>query len=112
MVADVVAQKRVRVDGKFFRLGGQKFFIKGVAYGPFAPNSDNEPFASREQTERDFRQLIELGANLIRVYNTPPRWFLDLAGAQGLRVFIDILWNKKRCFLDSDKAKESARAAI
>ena len=105
-------QKRVHVDGKFFRLGEQKFFVKGVGYGPFAPNSDNEPFASRAQTESDFKQIVELGANVLRVYNTPPRWFLDLASKYGLRVFIDILWNKERCFLDSEKAREFARAAI
>ncbi|MDB6031921.1 MAG: glycosyl transferase family 2 [Verrucomicrobiales bacterium] len=112
MVADAVAQKRVRVDGKFFRLGEQKFFIKGVAYGPFAPNSEKEPFASRAQTESDFKQMVELGANLLRVYNTPPRWFLDLASLHGLRIFIDILWNKERCFLDSEKAREFARGAV
>ena len=28
--------RRVRVDGKFFRLNGQKWYIKGFSYGPFA----------------------------------------------------------------------------
>lgn len=112
MVADVVAQKRVRVDGKFFRLGEGKFFVKGVSYGPFAPSSENNYFASPEQTARDFDQIVELGGNLIRVYHTPPRWFLDMASAHGLRVFVDILWNKERCFLDSDTAKEAARKIV
>src|SRR3712207_6636648 len=31
---------RVRRDGKFFRLGSEKFYVKGVTYGPFAPNSE------------------------------------------------------------------------
>ena len=29
--------RRVRVDGRFFRLGPDKFWLKGVTYGPFAP---------------------------------------------------------------------------
>src|SRR5690606_15435852 len=33
-----VSAMRATVDGKFFRLGGRKFPIKGVTYGPFAPN--------------------------------------------------------------------------
>ena len=33
---------RVTVDGKFFRLGGRKFYPKGVTYGPFAPNASGE----------------------------------------------------------------------
>src|SRR5262245_24959758 len=49
----------VRVDGKFFRLNGKKFHVKGLTYGPFAPNEQNEMFASREQTAGDFAQIRE-----------------------------------------------------
>ena len=31
------ATNRVRRDGKFFRLGNEKFYVKGVTYGPFEP---------------------------------------------------------------------------
>ena len=51
--------ERVRVDGKFFRAGESKFYVKGVTYGPFAPNANGESFASIEQTVRDFRQITE-----------------------------------------------------
>ncbi len=37
------------IDGKFFRLGKEKFFVKGLAYGPFAPNAAGEPFPSRSK---------------------------------------------------------------
>ena len=56
---------RVSVDGKFFRLGKAKFFVKGVAYGPFAPNSAGQPWASADQTTRDFALIRELGANVV-----------------------------------------------
>ena len=70
---------RVTVDGKFFRLGAKKFFLKGVTYGPFAPDDQGSTFGSREQAVRDFSLICELGANVLRVYYPPPRWFLDLA---------------------------------
>src|SRR5689334_20375225 len=77
---------RVRVDGKFFRLGEQKFYVKGATYGPFAPGPEGNHYASREQTARDFAHLRELGANVARVYYVPPGWVLDLAQEHGLRL--------------------------
>jgi len=96
------------VDGKFFRAGDKKFFIKGITYGPFAANDEGEPFPSREQTRRDFEQLIDLGANVLRLYYVPPRWFLDLAAEYGLRLFIDIPWPRHLCFLDSEALQQEA----
>ncbi|HEY5479847.1 MAG TPA: glycoside hydrolase family 2 TIM barrel-domain containing protein, partial [Verrucomicrobiae bacterium] len=103
---------RVSVDGKFFRLGEEKFYAKGVAYGPFAPNAAGQPFASPEQTVRDFAQIRELGANVIRVYHVPARWFLDLAAEYKLKVLIDIPWNKHLCFLDSPAQRAQACEAV
>ncbi len=112
MAASVSSLVRVTVDGKFFRLGDRKFWPKGVSYGPFAPNGDGDNFATREQTAHDFAQIRELNANLVRVYHVPPRWFLDLASEHGLRVLVDIPWNKHLCFLDSWKRRAEARDAI
>ncbi len=104
--------ERVSVDGKFFRLGARKFHVKGITYGPFAPNADGELFASPEQTARDLKQLLELGANLLRVYHVPPRWFLDLAAQEGLKVLIDIPWAKHLCFADTGQSQREARQAV
>src|SRR3954447_822106 len=79
---------RVRRDGKFFRLGEQKFYVKGVTYGPFAPDANGEYFASPALTRKDFEQILDLGANCIRIYYIPPKWFLDLAQEMGLKVFL------------------------
>jgi O-antigen biosynthesis protein len=103
---------RVSVDGKFFRLGEKKFCAKGLAYGPFAPNSAGQPFASPEQTASDFAQIRELGANLIRVYHVPAKWFLDLAAEHKLKVLIDIPWNQHLCFLDSPAQRGEACEAV
>ncbi|TAL01170.1 MAG: glycosyltransferase [Verrucomicrobia bacterium] len=105
-------RSRVRVDGKFFRRGEGKFYPKGVAYGPFAPNGDGEPLPSREQSARDFTLIRELGANLVRVYDVPPRWLLDLAKKHGLLVLVDIPWDKHLCFLDDKLRRDSTREFV
>jgi GT2 family glycosyltransferase len=103
---------RVSVDGKFFRLGKAKFFVKGVAYGPFAPNSAGQPWASVDQTTQDFARIHELGANVVRVYYVPPKWILDLAQQHGIKLLVDIPWNKHLCFLDDPAEREAARDAV
>jgi len=104
--------RRVWVDGKFFRVGARKFHVKGVTYGPFAPQADGETFASPEQTRRDLEQIRDLSANLVRVYYVPPRWFLDLAAQFELKVLIDVPWPKHLCFLESYDVQQQAREAV
>jgi glycosyltransferase involved in cell wall biosynthesis len=103
---------RVRTDGKGFRLGEAKFHPKGVTYGPFAPDLNGDRFASPERTRRDFELVQQLGANLLRVYHVPPRWFLDLAEEFHLKLLVDIPWPKHLCFLDDPRPQEDARAAV
>jgi glycosyltransferase involved in cell wall biosynthesis len=103
---------RVRVDGKFFRLGEHKFFLKGVAYGPFAARDDGECLPAPDQTARDFIQIRDLGANVVRIYTTPPRWLLDLALEHGLKLLVDIPWSKNRCFLDTPSVWQEARETL
>ncbi|MCX6927732.1 MAG: glycosyltransferase, partial [Verrucomicrobia bacterium] len=54
----------------------------------------------------------ELGANLIRVYHVPAKWFLDLAAEHNLKVLVDIPWNKHLCFLDSRARRAEACEAV
>ncbi len=102
---------RVVVDGKFFRLGDKKFYVKGIAYGPLPPNAQGQLFASPEQTAADLNQIRDLGANVVRIYNVPPRWFLDMALDRELRLLVDIPWNKHLSF-DSAQRREEARETI
>lgn len=112
-MADAASQsQRVKVDGKFFRLGGRKFFVKGVTYGPFAPNADGEMFPAAAQVRRDLAQIQSLGANVLRVYYVPPRWFLDLLAEHELKVLVDIPWAKHLCFLDSPALQAEARQRV
>lgn len=96
------------MDGKFLRLGARKFIVKGVTYGPFAPNARGEYFPEAERALEDFKLVRELGANVLRVYYAPPGWFLDLAEQQGLKIVVDVPWNKHVCFLDSSAARLEA----
>lgn len=105
------SRPRIVVDGKGFRLGGEKFHVKGVAYGPLAPDAHGSCFASPQQTTLDFAQILELGANLLRVYHVPPRWFLDLAEERRLKVLVDVPWNRHLCF-DSESRRVEARDAV
>jgi glycosyltransferase involved in cell wall biosynthesis len=103
---------RVRRDGKFFRLGDEKFYVKGVTYGPFAPDSNGQHFATRAQTRKDFEQIQELGGNCIRIYYVPPNWFLELAREMGIKVFLDVCWPKNLAFVDDPEVAEQGRKAV
>lgn len=103
---------RVRRDGKFFRLGVEKFYVKGVTYGPFELDRMGHPLPSREQVEQDFRQMTALGANCVRIYHIPPKWFLDLAEISGLKVFLDVAWPKNISFDANPEVIHESRAAV
>jgi O-antigen biosynthesis protein len=103
---------RVRRDGKFFRLGDDKFFVKGVTYGPFEKNSLNEFYPEPDQVRADFKQIIDLGANCVRVYWKPNLWFLDIAQDVGLKVFVDVPWPKNLTFIGNSAVMDEARTAV
>lgn len=112
MAQPISNRPRVTVDGKFFRRGAEKFFVKGVTYGPFAPNAQGEPFASPEKTAQDFALIRELGANLLRIYNLPPRWFLDLAAQNDLLLLVDVPWFSPHSDINPAKARDAVRHAV
>lgn len=115
MSKGTLSKHSVQVDGRFFRTGQGKLYLRGVAYGPFPPNENGEPIGAPDQVQRDFAQIRELGANLLRTYFVPPKWFLDMAAEYELRLLIDVPWNQTVCFLDRPEEKrkslDAARAA-
>ncbi len=102
------ASGRIRPVGKFFFEGEQKFFLKGVTYGPFKPDAEGHYLGRPEQVARDLAQMREVGLNVMRIYHTPPIWFLDQCAAARMRVLVTLPWEKHVEFL----RKKSARAAI
>ena len=112
MIESSLNSGRVVVDGKFFRVDSKKFHVKGVTYGPFSPDATGQTFGAAERVVEDFKQLRELGANLLRVYYVPPRWFLDLAAGHGLKLLIDVPWPKHLCFFENYEIQQQAGAAV
>jgi GT2 family glycosyltransferase len=108
----VISANRVWVDGKFLREGKRKFYVKGFCYGPFAENSRGENLPEREQMVNDLNHMRSLGANTVRLYSVPSRDVLDQIYELGMRVFVDVPWEKHRCFFEDWTAKESARHQI
>jgi hypothetical protein len=98
----------VRAVAKFFFEGDRKFFLKGVTYGPFKPDTEGHYLGTPEQLQRDLAQMRELGLNVVRIYHVPPLWFLDACAAAGMRVLITLPWAKHVEFL----CKRADRAAI
>src|SRR5436853_7205854 len=77
---------RPRVEGKFLRVAGRRFWIRGVTYGTFRPNARGELFPDPGQVRRDMAQMRAAGVNTLRTYMAPPLWLLDLAAEHGLWV--------------------------
>ena len=70
---------KIVTDGKFLRAGDERFLVKGVAYGTFAPDAEGSQFPAIRQIAEDFRQMAALGVNTVRVYTPPRRDLLDEA---------------------------------
>jgi GT2 family glycosyltransferase len=94
------AAARVRVDGKFFRAGAEKFHPCGVTYGPFRPRADGSEYHDAATVERDFAQMVAHGINAVRTYTVPPRWLLNLARDYGLGVLVGLPWEQHITLLD------------
>ena len=47
---------RIAADGKFLRLGADRFLVKGVTYGTFAPDAQGCQFPSPQRVAEDFRR--------------------------------------------------------
>jgi len=91
---------RPEVRGKFLYLGEEKFFVRGVTYGAFAPNSSGEQFPEPEDVAKDFSLMRAAGINAFLTYTVPPVWLLDQAQEHGLRGIIVTPWMGYVCFLE------------
>ena len=89
-----------RIDGKFLAAGGRRFFVKGIAYGTFAPGADGAQFPEPAQIATDFGLAAATGLNTVRTYTVPTLPLLDAAAQHGLRVIAGIPWAQHVAFLD------------
>lgn len=103
---------RIRSWGRFFFAAEEKFFIRGVTYGPFPDNRNAEPLPEPEQAAHDFELMLETGINTVRVYDVPPHWFVDLANRMGIYLMAGIPWPQHLCFLDQYEVTEAIKKAV
>jgi cellulose synthase/poly-beta-1,6-N-acetylglucosamine synthase-like glycosyltransferase len=103
---------RLSARGKYIYQNGQKFFARGVSYGPFAPDSRGESYPEPDRVAADFALMSELGANLVRTYLTPPPWMFDLAAKYGLRLMAGFYWPQHLAFLDSPEMMRDIRNTV
>src|SRR5215475_9350952 len=106
------ASARIATDGKFLRLGDERWLVKGVTYGTFAPDVDGYQFPAPHQIADDFRLMSSLGLNAVRTYTTPRRDLLDEAAARGLHVMVGLPWSQHVAFLDDRKLRRQIRQEL
>ena len=97
------------VSGKFLHVGDDRYLIKGVAYGTFAPDAAGYQFPASEQVAADFELMSQFGFNTVRTYTVPGRDVLDEAARHELRVFAGVPWSQHVAFLDDAKLTRAIR---
>src|SRR4030095_812632 len=103
---------KIALRGRFFYHHEEKFFLKGVTYGPFSPTAGGVPFPEPANAEAGVALMTELVVNCFRTFTPPPKWLLDLAASYGLRVIIGIPWAQHISFLDSSRTQAEIRNSI
>ena len=91
---------RLTVGGKFLFAGEEKFYVRGVTYGPFGPDGSPTEYGDSARVAGDFARIRASGFNALRVYSVPPPWLLEAAAAHGLRVLVGLPWEQHVAFLD------------
>ena len=107
-----VSPGRVGAVAKFFFEGTEKFYVKGVTYGPFRPDAEGHYLGTPAQLDWDLAQMREIGLNVLRIYHAPPLWFLDRCAAAGMRVLITLPWAKHIEFLRERKGREAIAESV
>src|SRR5687768_7717142 len=100
------------VSGKFLRANGQRFLIRGVSYGTFAPNAEGYLFPDPTRAARDLEAIAELEANTVRTYTVPPIALMHEAARCGLRVIVGVPWMQHIAFLDRRSDRQNIRRSI
>src|SRR3712207_3782295 len=104
------------VDGKFLRVAGARFYVRGVTYGTFAETGLGL-FPRREQVKEDFAAMTAVGINTVRTYTVPGPEIFDLAQEMGLKLLVGVWWDDPR-YLDPvdrgswKKMEADARGAV
>ncbi len=102
---------RPQIHGRSIVLGSEKLHVRGVTYGTFR-STGGCSFPAPDQVRADFEAMVDAGVNTIRTYLPPPRWLLNLAEAQGLKVMVGLAWEQHVTFLDDAGRADSIAARV
>jgi len=86
--------------------------VKGVTYGPFKPDVEENYLGRPEQVDVDLALMRKVGLNVVRIYHAPPRWFLDRCAAAGIRVLVTLPWAKHIEFLRERSIRKQIAEAV
>ena len=103
---------RATAAGKFLQLGPERFWVKGVSYGTFAPDADGHHFPPPARIAEDFALMRRVGVNTVRTYTVPDQRFLDLAQQHGLRIMVGVPWADHVAFLDDRRLSRAIRRDV
>ncbi len=93
------------IDGRFFRSGDQRVFLKTVTYGPF-------PAWWKEDHLSQLKQIKASGFNAIRMYERPQPALLDAAADVGLYVWVTLPWGWGTDFIQRRRFLSEARIRL
>lgn len=82
----VEPNQRITTDGKFFRVGNERVFLRMATFGPFPPG------VLDAACQPQFRRMATCGLHGVRLFEMPSRQLLDAALACGLHVFAGLDW--------------------
>ena len=85
-LAPATPDGRFEARGKFLYVGGRKVYLRGVTYGTFRPDPNDDEYPEVATVEQDFAVMAANGVNVVRTYTPPPEWLLDAAAQCGLHV--------------------------
>lgn len=113
-IASTAAFGRLRARGKFLfdRAGQTKVEVRGVTYGPFAPDEHGCEYGTPARVRADFAAMRANEFNAVRVYTVPPTWLLDEAAEAGLHVMVGLPWEQHVTFLDRRRQRRDILARL
>ncbi len=103
---------RPTARGKFIFVGDEKYYVRGVTYGPLRAGSGGAEYHDEPTVARDFAAIVANGFNTVRTYTVPPRWLLDCAQRHGLRVLADLPWEQRLAFLHNKNLSRQIEQSV
>ncbi|MEP2776129.1 MAG: glycosyltransferase [Luteolibacter sp.] len=95
----------ITADGKFFRSGDKRHWLRAVTYGPFPAGKEPDPTT-------EFARIRSAGFTSVRVFTLPDRKILTAAEDAGLIVFGGLDWRLHEDFLSRPALLSSARVRL